>query len=484
MDPHASPSAITFYITASTAESLLYLDGNRKIQPHLASSYEVSTDGKSFTFKLNNDVTFQDGTQFDATTVKWCFDRIVNPNFKAGGALSSLTGYTGTDVVDNYTARVNFKDPFAPFLTYAAGGTLAMISPTGTQNQGDAVNTTPIMSGPYKITEYVSKDHCTIEKWTGYKRKAPWMSAAGAIYLDKIVWKFVPEAGTRTTTVESGETQMIDVVVGQDLAPMASNSSLKIMKKPWTGAPRIWLLNVILPPTDELPVRQAINYAIDKNAIVNTVYKGLGTPAIAPMTAAMLDDPSLRAYYPFDQSKAKQLLNGAGWTGDSGIRQKSGKNLELTLNAIDYGGGPEQTVILIQGQLLEVGIKVNIKAQARPPWYEDNYKGATNGPVMFLRSGDLDGLYALFDSANVGGNFNWSMLKNAQVDQLLQQGRQESDPTKRDAIYLQLEKMLMDMAVCVPLVDELSVFVMRKNVYGLQFNGYTYPVAAGCYISG
>lgn len=483
MDPHASPSAITFYITASTAESLLFLDGDRQIQPHLASSYEVSTDGKSFTFKLNSDVTFQDDSKFDANAVKYNFDRIVDPNFKAGGALTSLTGYTGTDVVDDSTAKVNFQDPFAPFLTYAAGGTLAMLSPTGTPDQGADVNTTPITTGPYKLSEYVAKDHCTMERWDGYKRKAPWMSDAGPGYLDKVIWKFVPEAGTRTTTVESGETQMVDVVAGQDLSPLESNKDLKIMKKPWTGAPRIWLLNVTLAPTDEVEVRQAINYAVDKNAIVNTVFKGLGTAAIAPMTAAMLDDPSLRAYYPFDPEKAKQILDGAGWKGDSGIRQKDGKNLHLVLNAIDYGGGPEQTVILIQGQLREVGIDVEIKAQARPPWYEDNYNGATNGPVLFLRSGDLDGLYALFDSANVGSNFGWTMMKDDTIDGLLEQGRQESDPDKRKAIYLDVEKKLMDMAVCVPLVDELSVFVMRQNVYGLQFNGYTYPVVAGCYMS-
>jgi peptide/nickel transport system substrate-binding protein len=339
------------------------------------------------------------------------------------------------------------------------------------------------MTGPFKISEYVAKDHCTLTKWDGYKRTSPWASQAGPGYLDKITWKFVPEAGTRTTTVESGETQMVDVVVGQDLTPLESNKDLKIMKKPWTGAPRIWLLNVTLAPTDELEVRQAINYAIDRNAIVNTVYKGLGTKAIAPMTKIMLDDPSLEAYYPYDQNKAKQILDAAGWKGDSGIRQKDGKPLKLVLNAIDYGGGPEQTVILIQGQLHDVGIDVQIKAQARPPWYEDNYKGATNGPVLFLRSGDLDGLYALFYSGNVGTNFNWSMLKDDSLDQLLIQGRQESDPSKRNAIYLQIEKKLMDMAACVPLVDELSVFVMRQNVYGLQFNGYTYPVVAGCYLT-
>ena len=162
-----------------------------------------------------------------------------------------MTGYTGTDVVDDSTAKVNFQDPFAPFLTYAAGGTLAMLSPTGTPDQGADVNTTPITTGPYKLSEYVAKDHCTMERWDGYKRKAPWMSDAGPGYLDKVIWKFVPEAGTRTTTVESGETQMVDVVVGQDLSPLESNKDLKIMKKPWTGAPRIWLLNVTLAPTDE-----------------------------------------------------------------------------------------------------------------------------------------------------------------------------------------------------------------------------------------
>jgi peptide/nickel transport system substrate-binding protein len=483
MDPHASPSAITFYITASTAESLLYLNAKREIVPHLAASYEAAPDAKSFTFKLNSDITFQDDTPFNADAVKYNFDRIVAPNFKAGSALGSLTGYSGTAVVDPQTVTVSFKDAFVPFLTYSAGGTLAMVSPTGTPKQGEAVNQTPITTGPFKLTDYVAKDHCTMERWDGYKRTSPWASEAGPGYLDKVTWKFVPEAGTRTTTVESGETQMVVVVVGQDLAPLKANKDLKVAQQPWTGTPRIWLLNVTLAPTDDVKVRQAINYAIDKSAIVNTIYRGLGNPGHAPMTKVMLDDPSLDSYYGFDADKAKQLLTDAGWTGDSGIRQKDGKPLKLVLNAIDYGGGPEQTVILIQGQLHDVGIDVEIKAQARPPWYEDNYKGATNGPVMFLRSGDLDGLYALFHSSNIGGNFNWSMLNDPDVDKMLLQGREESDPDKRKDIYLKLEQKLLDEAVSVNLVDELSTFVMRSNVYGLQFNGYTYPVVAGCYMA-
>jgi peptide/nickel transport system substrate-binding protein len=123
-----------------------------------------------------------------------------------------------------------------------------------------------------------------------------------------------------------------------------------------------------------------------------------------------------------------------------------------------------------------VGIDVKIKAQARPPWYEDNYHCANNGMIFFLRGGDLDTLYGLYGSANVGTNFNWSCLKDPQVDALLEQGRQEGDPSKRKQVYLQLEKKLMDMAVVAPLVDQLSVFVLRPNLSGLKFTGYSYPV--------
>ena len=143
----------------------------------------------------------------------------------------------------------------------------------------------------------------------------------------------------------------------------------------------------------------------------------------------MLDDPALRRVYPHDPGGAQALLREAGWMpGADGIRAKDGQRLEIVLNAIEYGGGTDPVVPLIQDSLREVGIDVKIKAQARPPWYEENYRCATHGPVMFLRSIDPDGLYSLFHSSLVGSNFNWSCVKNASLDQLLEQGRRESDP--------------------------------------------------------
>jgi peptide/nickel transport system substrate-binding protein len=236
-------------------------------------------------------------------------------------------------------------------------------------------------------------------------------------------------------------------------------------------------LTATRPPTDDLKVRQAIEYGIDRDALISALYQGIGQKAIGPLTSVMIDDPSLRALYPHDTTKAGQLLDQAGWApGADGIRTKAGQRLELSLNAIDYGAGPDQSNELIQGQLRQIGMDVKIKAQARPPWYEDNYHCANNAMELFLRSGELDVLYAAFASANVGGNFNWACLKDADIDNMLTQGRQETDATKRAQLYLQLEQKLMDQALVVPLVDQLSVFALRSNVKGLKFTGNSYPL--------
>ena len=483
LDPHASPSAVTYQIIASVTEALLFRGPDGKLVPWLAESWSTSADGRTVTFKLRKDVKFHDGTPFNAAAVKFNFDRIVDPNFKAGGARAQLAGYAESKVVEEYTVQVSFKAPYAPFLTYAAAGTLSMVSPKAVRETGDEVHTRPIGSGPFMIKEYVAKDHTTIVRNPAYNRKAPWSDRTGPAYLDAIVWKFIPEAGTRVTTLESGETQGIYLVPAQSLPRLERNTGLRIERMPWPGVPRIWLLNVTKPPMDDLKVRQAINYAIDKEAFLATVYKGTALKPIGPLTAVMLDEPSLRQYYAFNPAKAKELLGEAGWQpGPDGIRQKAGQRLEIILNAIEYGGGVEPNVQLIQSALLEVGIDVKIKAQARPPWYEDNYRCATHGPVMFLRSSDPDGLYSLFHSSMVGSNFNWSCYKNPKADQLLEQGRRESDPAKRRAVYLQVEKLLLDDAASVPLMDDLSVWAFRANVQGTKYNFNAYPVLGDTHI--
>jgi len=478
LDPHASPSAVTYQIIASVTENLVYKGADGKLVPWLAESWTTSKDGRSVTFKLRRDVKFHDGTPFNADAVKFNFDRIVDPKFKAGGSRAALAGYAGSKVLDEFSVQVSFETPFAPFLTYAASGPLSIVSPKAVRESGDLVHTRPIGTGQFMIKDYVAKDHTTMARVSDYKRKVPWSDRSGPAQLETVVWKFIPEAGTRVTTLESGETQGVYNVPAQSLPRLEGNSALRIEKAPWPGVPRIWLLNITKPPMDDVKVRRAINYAVDKDAFLATVYKGTALKAGAPLTALMLDDPAVkRVAIPFDAAKAKALLGEAGWQpGADGIRSKGGQRLEIVLNAIEYGGGPDPTAQIIQASLHEVGIDVKIKAQARPPWYEDNYRCATHGPVMFLRSTDPDGLFALFHSSLVGGNFNWSCVKNPKLDALLGEGRRESDPAKRRAIYVSIEQLAIEEALTVPLVDELSVWAFRSGVQGVKYNFNAYPI--------
>ncbi len=234
------------------------------------------------TFKLRRDVKFHDGTPFNADAVKFNFDRIVDPKFKAGGARAALAGYAGSKVLDEYSVQVSFETPFAPFLTYAASGPLSLVSPKAVRETGDQVHTKPIGTGQFMIKEYVAKDHTTMVRTPDYKRKPPWSERSGPAQLETVVWKFIPEAGTRVTTLESGETQGVYAVPAQSLPRLEANTALRIEKAPWPGVPRIWLLNVTKPPMDDVKVRRAINHAIDKDAFLATVYKGTALKANRP----------------------------------------------------------------------------------------------------------------------------------------------------------------------------------------------------------
>ncbi|MGH8064305.1 MAG: ABC transporter substrate-binding protein, partial [Candidatus Entotheonellia bacterium] len=419
-----------------------------------------------------------------AAVVKWNFDRIVDPNFKAGGALNALAGYSGSEVLDEHLVTVQFKKPYAPFLTAVAGGTLSLVSPQAVKERGDGFGQRPVGTGVFAVAEYIGKDHVTLVRNPHYNRMPPWGEHEGPAYVEKLVWKFIPEPGTRVTTVETAETQMIHLVPSQDLPRLEKTKNIRIEKVPWPGVPRIMMLNVRKPPTDELAVRQAINYGIDKDALVQTLFKGTGQVAYAPLTMGMLDDPALRAFYPYDPAKAQQLLEQAGWKDTDGdrIRERDGKKLEFLIHNVDYGGGPWPEAQLVQAQLRELGIDANIKSQARAPWYEDNYKCLTNGPILFLRSGDWDGLYALFHSSVIGSNFNFACYSNPYIDALLEQGRQEGDVGTRRQVYLTLEQRLLEEAVSVPLVDEWSVWAVRQTVKGLKFNAFAYPVLSDLFV--
>ncbi len=270
---------------------------------------------------------------------------------------------------------------------------------------------------------------------------------------------------------------------GVALAQLKPNKALRIESRPFPGSSYFWWVNVKLPPTDDIQVRRALSYAINRNAIVTSVYKGLDVVGCGILSQYLLKDIAACTYYPYNPAKAAQLLEEDGWKlSPNNVRMKGGKPLSLIIHSLNYGGGNFPEVELVQGQLLGLGIDARIKSDAGPAWSENNYRCATNMGSIFLRTNDPDAMYALFDSATIGSNFNWSCYSNHEVDTLLQEGRSQLDPAKRRAVYLKIQHMLLDQAIAIPLMDKLSVWAIRDTVKDIKYNYSTYPALSDTYI--
>jgi len=491
LDPHQSAAAATYLVgSLNVNESLLYQGPDGKLLPWLATRYAVSPDGRTFTFTLRQDVRFSDGAPFDADAVKWNFDRIVNPNFRPGGSLNALVGYTGATVVDSHTVQIHFKDPYAPFLSYLAVGTLGMVSPKTTATQTlAAASRAPVGSGAFTFSEYVTADHITMVRNPAFNRREPWSDHQGPAYLDRVVWKIVPESETRSITLSSGETQMIYILgygttTGSILSQLQKNSQVITDAYPFPGSAYLWLINVRKPPTDDVRVRQAILYAVNRRAIIAAIYRGLGQPACGYVSHVLLPDPAACAYYPYDPRKAGQLLDEAGWKmGPNHVRQKDGKPLQVVVNSLNSGGGDLPDIQPVQSQLLELGFDARIKSQAFGARTQDNFTCADTFSTIFLRANDPDTLYALFGSPNIGSNFNWSCFSDPEIDRMLAEGRSTQDLAKRRALYIQLDHALLDRAVAIPMMDELAVWVRRPTVQGVRYNYLVYPAFGDAYVT-
>ena len=169
--------------------------------------------------------------------------------------------------------------------------------------------------------------------------------------------------------------------------------------------------------------------------------------------------------------------------GPNHIRVKDGRPLTLVFNSLNSGGGDLPDVQPVQGQLSDLGIDLKIKSQSIGGFADDNFRCLDHAGTIFLRANDTDTLYALFATANIGANFNWSCYSNPEVDRLLAEGRSTLDAAKRQAIYIQLDHVLLDQAIAMPMMDELSVWVRRSNVEGVRYNYSTYPALSDAYLA-
>ena len=469
LDPHVTGSRHAYIDIISVFDTLIVQDDDLSFKPWLAERWEVSPDQLTYTFSLRKGVTFHDGTPFNAQAVKFSFDRMVDPETKSRAARAALGPYTGSEVVDDYTIKVSFSQPFGPFFDGLSQAILAPVSPAAVQKFGADFGDNPVGTGPYMFKEWVKKDRVVLVKNPDYNWPAPIFKHTGPGYVDSITFKFITEDAIRVATVETGETNVINTVPPEDWVRAQNDPKFRTLSGVLTGKPYSWEMNTKVPPTNDPAVRQAILYAVDKDAVINTLFKGAYVKAFGPLAQPTIGyDKAVESMYPHDQAKAKAILDQAGWTpGPDGIRVKDGQRLKLVWTTIIDPRPVEQ----IQAQMKEVGIEVEPKLLPLPIQIPTGQKGEDYNLIQLRYvTGDPDVMRIIYYSKNIGIGFNWSLFSDPSFDKIVEDAAATTDLNKRKELYAQTQKVVMDQALTLPLHVSHQLMVTRGEVHGVRLD--------------
>jgi len=467
LDPQVTNYDTTIRVTLNVCEPLVWEPEPGKFVPGLAESWDISSDATIYTFRLKKGVVFHDGTPFNGAAVKFTFDRVIDPVTKAGQSHDQLGPYDHTEVVDDYTIKVVMKQPYAPLLTNL-NGYLGIVSPTAVQKMGLAEFARhPVGTGPFLFKEWVPKDHVSLVKNPDYNWGSSFFQHAGPAYLDGVTYKIIPEPSVRTGTLKTGETHIIDEVDPLEYAALSKDPKFGIIMKGQPGSGWILMLNTsstgaIVDPA----VRQAMEYAIDREGVNTSVFQGLNKAAWSPlMRPTFAYDASTEQVYSFDPEKAKQVLDTAGWSPSvNGIRASGSQRLEISFPIISR---PRDKAMAesVQASLRDVGIDLQVdpleRAAARDAYNQNRYDVA----FMWFSYGDPDVLRTLFHSANINA-FNRSRYQVPEVDKMLEDAAGLTDLTKRTDLYKQIQQRVLKDTATVPLVDTIVYNAKRAEVQG------------------
>ena len=457
-------------------EPLVHYGEQGEILPGLAESWDISSDGKVYTFHLQQGVVFSDGTPFDAEAAKFSLLRWQ----KKHNAITASRAMESIDILDSQTIQVSYSVSFYPILNeFSYPRPVRFLSPSAVEPAGDPEGSfvAPIGTGPWMVQDYVKDQGATLVKNPQYWGEQP--------QLDQMVLKVIPDAQTRIMALQSGEVDAIGA--GGANVPL---ESLPILE----GDPHITVHRTLStqsffvifkydrPPFDDLRVRQAVSSAINKASIVDDLFDGVGQAAqgLFPPTVAYVTEENSPCY-PYDPEKARALLAEAGWEdrdGD-GIVEREGTPLKLTL-VLQVEEYPSWKPIceIIQSDLAGIGMQINLILLERAAYYDRLWKTGEYNLILYRTYQDSWNphgfLASLFQSDAKEGKPAIA-YGSEELDALIDQTLATSGaPDERQALYDRLFAMLYEEAACVPIYYPERIVAIQSRFEGFEFAPTTY----------
>lgn len=428
LDPHKVPAFTSARVFELVYSYLMRLDENLGVQPDLAESAATSSDGKTVTVKLRAGVKFHNGDPLTSADVKYTFDRIIDPK-TAAVARSFFTDVAAITAPDASTVVFDLKTPNAALLAYMAHPNTGIVSKKiGEANADLSKKETAIGSGPFRLAEWVPDNFMRFEANKDYY-------VAGQPYLDGVRINVVPDESAITAALRTKAADMGIVVDAKVARTIRGESGITLDAKPSLSY-NLLFVNTKRKPFDDLKVRQAIAYAIDRKAIIDAVAFGEGEPT-GPVVPGLTNYALPTSQYPLyarDLAKAKQLLKEAN-VGP----------IEFTmLTQTTEPAYAKDIAQLVQAQLAEVGVKMNIQTLEFTQWV-DRWLKADFDMAPGLNGGGPDPDFYLFRYFTDDGNLNFvTSYKNPTSSDAVKQARATTDAAKRKDLYTTAQKELVN----------------------------------------
>ena len=464
MDPQIQNDTTSEQVVKMLYNTLLKFQDDGTVVGDLAESWSVSEDKLTWTFNLKQGVKFHNGKELTSADVKATFDRALNA--EAGGLRTTeiIKMFTAVEAPDPYTVTITTDGPYGPMESLMCNMSLGIMDADYIEQYGLDLGTSvegENGTGPFKVVSWERDQEIVVERFDDY--------FGTPAKLQTVVYTIIPEAASRVIALETGEVDVIDKPTDEDLARLeADTENFTVLRKP-TISQRLFRFGCNDPIISNTKVRQAIVYAIDRQAIIDALFTGSGYPSTAPLAPVTFGYSDLGEIEQ-DLELAKSLLAEAGYP--DGFDTK-------IVTTERYQNGIELAEIISQ-QLAEIGINAEIEV-----WEWSALSASWNGitadefdqPIFIMGAGpsmrDADGgLRGLYTTSETGLNDrNYGFYSNAEVDALIEQGMQETDQQKRVEIYKEaMEILYREDPVAFWLFDMYGLAITSSKVEGVTLS--------------
>ncbi len=437
-------------------DTFYYQDPEGNLHPRLATKYEVSEDGLTWTIHLREGVKFSDGTDFNADAVKLTWDRTLNPDLRV--PLRFAVGMVKECVkIDDHTVALKLKYPFAPLAPTHSMSLLSPISPAAIEKFGEDVRQHPIGAGPYILQEWVKGDRIVMVRNENYWGEKPTVA--------KLIWKVVPEGATREAMLRTGQIQVCYKPLPSSVASLKADSNITV-DMPLDTRTIFMGLNCQKGVTTDKKVRLAFNYAVDKKAIVQKILFGTAEPMKGPVSPVLFGYFEMENQYDYNPEKAKQLLKEANFDFSKTVKMRTPNGRYLF---------DKQVSEAVQAYLQAIGVKVELRTYDWPTYVAGLLKPIeeTELEVFLLGWGPLTldadmALYGQFTcEVNPPKGLGSAFYCNPEYDRIMKASREAQDPDKRLALLKQASEMVWADSPWMWLHVEKFVVAYSNKIKGM-----------------